>query len=133
CHAMIDPAGFALDNFDPVGSYRVVDRDTFASIDASGVLPDGTPFDGLAAFKAKLIREPERFATTVVQKLLTYALGRGLEDYDMPAVGKIPRDSANRRYRFPPLVLGIGQGAPSQLRPVTTTAASKAATLESGR
>src|SRR5204863_5172583 len=88
CHRMIDPAGFALENFDAIGRWRTVD-DSFNPIDPSGALPDGTTFTGLADFREALVRRPERFATTVAEKLLTYALGRGLEYYDMPAVRKI--------------------------------------------
>ena len=83
CHAMIDPAGFALENFDAIGRWRVVDE-SFNPIDASGVLPDGTAFDGVAELRAALVRRPERFVTTMTEKLLTYALGRGLTHADMP-------------------------------------------------
>ncbi len=94
CHSLIDPAGFALENFDAIGRWRVVDE-SFNPIDASGALPDGTKFDGVQELRAALVRRPERFVTTVTEKLLTYALGRGLEYYDMPAV----RGSSGRRRR----------------------------------
>ena len=99
CHNIIDPAGFALENFDAVGRWRLVDE-SFNTIDASGALPDGTRFDGVAELTAALIRRPERFVTTVTEKLLTYALGRGLEHYDMPAVRRIVQEAAGDDYRF---------------------------------
>ena len=77
CHSMIDPAGFALENFDAIGRWRAVDE-SFNPIDASGALPDGTKFNGVSELRAALVRRPERFANTVTEKLLTYALGRGL-------------------------------------------------------
>ncbi|MEE8117525.1 MAG: DUF1585 domain-containing protein, partial [Gemmatimonadales bacterium] len=111
CHSMIDPAGFALEHFDAIGRYRVVDE-SFNTIDASGVLPDGTAFDGVAELRAALVRRPERFVTTVTEKLLTYALGRGLEYYDMPAVRKIVNAAARDEYRFQSIVLGIVNSYP---------------------
>src|SRR4029077_9383183 len=71
CHAMIDPAGFALENFDAIGRWRTVDE-SFNPIDASGALPDGTKFDGVADLRAALVRRPERFVTTLVERLMTY-------------------------------------------------------------
>ena len=99
CHNMIDPAGFALENFDAIGRWRTVD-DSFNPIDTSGVLPDGTTFQSLVEFRNALVRRPERFVTTVTEKLLTYALGRGLAHYDMPAVRKIVRDAAADEYKM---------------------------------
>ena len=108
---MIDPAGFALENFDAIGRWRVVDE-SFNSIDASGALPDGTQFDGVAELTAALVRRPERFATTVTEKLLTYALGRGVEYYDMPAVRKIVTEVALDDYRFQSIVVAIVKSYP---------------------
>ena len=93
CHAMIDPLGFALENFDAVGRWRDLDE-AFNPVDASGVLPDGTTFEGSRGSRRSCSRRPERFVTTLTEKLLTYALGRGLEYYDMPAVRTIVRDAA---------------------------------------
>ena len=76
CHALIDPLGFALENFDAIGRWRTVDE-SFNRIDATGSLPDGTAFDGVADLREALARRPERFVTTLVERLLTYALGRG--------------------------------------------------------
>ena len=115
CHAMIDPLGFALENFDPVGRHRTVDEN-FTPIDASGVLPDGTAFGDLAAFRDALVRRPEVFVHTVTEKLLIYALGRGLEHYDMPAVRGIVRGAAGSNYRFSSVIERIVNSVPFQMR-----------------
>jgi len=111
CHNVIDPAGFGLENFDAIGRWRVVDE-SFNPIDASGVLPDGTPFDGVTELAAALLRRPERFVSTVTEKLLTYALGRGLEPGDMPTVRKIVADAAEDDYRFHSVIMGIVKSRP---------------------
>ena len=111
CHAMIDPAGFALERLDAIGRSRVVDE-SFNQLDTSGVLPDGTAFDGVAELRAALVRKPERFASTVTEKLLTYALGRGLDYYDMPAVRRIVRDAAADDYRLQSIIVGIVNSYP---------------------
>ena len=110
CHARMDPLGFALEPFDAVGRARA---DT---IDASGTLPDGTPFEGPAGLRAGLLRRPEIFVGTVVEKLLTYALGRGLEYYDAPAVRAVTREAAPHEYAFASLVLGVAKSVPFQMR-----------------
>jgi mono/diheme cytochrome c family protein len=115
CHNMIDPAGFALENFDAIGRWRTVDE-SFNPIDASGALPDGAKFDGVAQLRAALVRRPERFVNTVTEKLLTYALGRGLESYDMPAVRRIVRDAAADEYRFQAVILGVVKSYPFLMR-----------------
>jgi mono/diheme cytochrome c family protein len=115
CHAMIDPPGFALENFDAVGQWREKDESS-APIDASGVLPDGTKFDGLSAFRATLFKDPEVFATTVTRKLMTYALGRGLEPYDMPAIRRIVREAGPGGLKLSALVTGIVRSVPFQMR-----------------
>ena len=111
CHRLIDPAGFALENFDAIGRWRTVDE-SYNEIDATGVLPDGTRFDGVAELRAALVRRPERFVTTLTEKLMTYALGRGLEHYDMPALRKVVRAGAEDDYRFQTLVLGVVNSYP---------------------
>ena len=124
CHAKIDPLGFALENFDAVGRWRTHDGDptapagTAAPIDASGALPDGIPFDGPSAFRDALLREPwaSEFAATVTEKLLTYALGRGLDHRDAPAVRKILRDADAGGYRWSSLILGIVESVPFRMR-----------------
>ena len=118
CHAKIDPLGFALENFDAVGRWRAREDGAGTPIDASGALPDGAPFDGPAAFREALLREPwaTEFATTVTEKLLTYALGRGLEHYDAPAVRRILRDAEPGGYRWSSLIQGVVESLPFQLR-----------------
>ena len=115
CHATIDPLGFALEHFDAVGRWRQLD-DSFNPIDASGVLPSGATFGDLAAFKAELLRHPEQFVTTLTEKLLTYALGRGVEYYDMPTVRRIVRNTAPGHYRLSSLILGIATSSPFVMR-----------------
>ena len=115
CHAQMDPLGFALENFDAVGRWRARGESNEA-IDASGVLPDGTSFDGPEGMRRALLRDPERFAATVTEKLLTYALGRNVESYDMPAVRAVVRAAEEDGYRFSSLVLGIVRSTPFQMR-----------------
>jgi hypothetical protein len=115
CHNMIDPAGFALENFDAIGRWRTVDE-SFNPIDASGALPDGTKFTGVSELRAALTRRPQRFANTVAEKLLTYALGRGLEPYDMTAVRRIVAETKKDDYRFQSLVLAIVKSYPFTMR-----------------
>ncbi len=111
CHSMIDPAGFALERFDAVGRSREVDE-SFNQLDTSGVLPDGTAFGGVSELRAALVRKPERFSNTVTEKLLTYALGRGLDYYDMPAVRRIVRDAAADDYGMQSIIVGIVNSYP---------------------
>jgi hypothetical protein len=116
CHKLMDPLGFALENFDAVGHWRDVSGPNNTPIDASGVLPDGTQFRGPAELRKILLSKPDQFATTVSQKLLTYALGRGLEYYDAPSVRKIVREARVRNYRWSALILAIVQSEPFQMR-----------------
>ena len=118
CHAKMDPLGFALENFDAVGQWRTVDIEADAPIDASGLLPDGTPFTKPAEFRQGLLGEPwaSEFVGTVTEKLMTYAIGRGLEYYDAPAVRAIKRDAEESGYRWSSIVLGIVESAPFQMR-----------------
>ena len=115
CHAPMDPLGFALEHFDAIGKWRATGEGG-DPIDASGVFPDGTEFEGLAGLKAMLLSRDEQFVQTVLEKLATYALGRGLEHYDMPAVRRIMREAAPGDYRWSDLVLGIVESTPFQLR-----------------
>ncbi len=115
CHAPMDPLGFALEHFDAIGKWRATGEGG-DPIDASGVFPDGTEFEGLAGLKAMLLSRDEQFVQTVLEKLATYALGRGLEHYDMPAVRQIMREAAPGGYRWSDLVLGIVESTPFQLR-----------------
>lgn len=110
CHAMIDPPGFALEQFDGLGAWRTVDE-LGNAIDASSVMPDGTRIEGLAGLRTFLLQRPERFVSTVVERLLAYALGRGLEYHDQPTVRAIVRESAASDYRWSALVWGVASSA----------------------
>ena len=107
CHGVMDPLGFALENFDTIGSYRAVDRFTRTAIDTSGRLVDGTPVNGPADLRAALLARPEQFVQTFTEKLATYALGRSVEHPDMPSIRTIVRDSKATGYRFSSIVMGI--------------------------
>ncbi|MEE8130310.1 MAG: DUF1592 domain-containing protein, partial [Vicinamibacterales bacterium] len=114
CHARMDPLGFALENFDAVGKWRETEADTV--IDASGRLPDGTTFDGLPGLRSVLLERQDEFVTTVTEKLLTYALGRGVEYYDRPAIRAIVREAAPDDYSWSSLILGVVRSLPFQMR-----------------
>ena len=122
CHRMMDPLGLALENFDQAGRWRVVEESfdsrsaSFVPIDTSGVLPDGTTFEGAIGLRSVLVGRSDRFVATMTEKLLTYALGRGLEFYDMPAVRAIAREAARDDHRFSSLVLGVVNSMPFQMR-----------------
>jgi len=117
CHRMIDPAGLALENFDAIGGWRTRDGGTRgAPVDASGQLIDGTQINGVVELRAALLREPETFVRTMTEKLMTYALGRGLTATDMPAVRTVVRDSARGQYRFSSVILEIVRSVPFQMR-----------------
>jgi mono/diheme cytochrome c family protein len=117
CHRVMDPIGFALENFDAVGAWRVKDGGTLGdSIDASGQLADGTRLDGVVALRNALVRDPETFVRTMTEKLLTYAVGRGLSAADMPVVRATVRDARAENYRFSSLILGIVRSVPFQMR-----------------
>jgi len=115
CHAMMDPLGLSLENYDFVGKWRTADE-ALISIDASGTLPDGTKFEGPAGLRKVLLDHPDHFVRTFTEKMLTYALGRGLEYYDMPAVRKIVRGAAGNDYRASAVILGIVDSLPFQMR-----------------
>ena len=115
CHRIMDPPGLSLENFDAIGRWR--DRGSAKeAIDASGVLPDGTEYDGPAGLKAALLSHPDRFVTTVTEKLLTYALGRGIEHYDGPAVRVIVREAEQNNYRLTSLIRGVVNSTPFRMR-----------------
>ena len=114
CHRRMDPLGFALENFDGIGRWRT--SDGASPIDASGVLPDGTSFDGPASFREALVQRREEFVRTFTEKLLTYALGRPVGYHDMPAVRAILRAAAPGGYRWSSLILGIVESPPFQMR-----------------
>ena len=115
CHRPMDPLGFALENFDAVGRWRVL-SEARTPIDASGTLPDGTAFEGPAGLRRVLASRPAGFVTTLTEKLLTYALGRGLELSDRPVVRGIVRGAAGHDYRFSSVIMGVVQSTPFRLR-----------------
>jgi hypothetical protein len=115
CHARMDPLGFALENFDGIGRWRTSDEAQIA-IDPSGALPDGTRFQGPSGLRQALLTRRNEFVTTVTEKLLTYALGRGLDYDDAPAVRKITRNAAHAGYRWSSIIVGIVTSAPFQMR-----------------
>jgi cytochrome c5 len=114
CHKVMDPLGLSLENFDAVGQWRA--KDAAGPIDASGQLADGSAVDGPIALRKALLKHPEQFAGTMTEKLLIYALGRGLEYYDMPVVRSIVREAAKNDYRFSSIVTGIVKSAPFQMK-----------------
>ena len=115
CHAQMDQLGFALENFDAIGEWREIYASGLA-IDASAAFPDGTTFDGPAELRALLLSHADEFLTTVTDRLLTYALGRGLEATDAPTVRQIKRAAAGEDYRFASLIQGIVASTPFQMR-----------------
>jgi hypothetical protein len=114
CHNLMDPVGFALENFDAVGRWRTVEE--HIPVDASGGLPDGSTFTGVGGLERALLQRPELFAGTLAEKLLIFALGRGVESSDAPAVREIVRRARADHYRFSALILGIVNSTPFQMR-----------------
>jgi hypothetical protein len=114
CHKRMDPIGFSLENFDAVGHWRTLEEGR--PIDATGGLPDGSRFEGVSGLEQALLKRPEIFVATLTEKLLTFALGRGVEFYDAPAIRKIVRDARAHDFRFSSLILGIAQSPPFQMR-----------------
>ena len=114
CHQLMDPIGFSLENYDAIGRWRT--REEATPVDASGGLPDGSKFTGVAGLEGALLKRPEVFATTFSEKLLTYALGRGVEYYDAPAIRKIVREARSNGFRFSSFIAGIANSSPFQMR-----------------
>jgi len=112
CHKIMDPIGFALENFDMVGTWRDLDGKT--PIDASGQLVDGSKLTSVLDLRNALLSRQEMFVTTATQKLMTYGLGRTVQYYDLPTVRKIVRQAAQNDFRFSSLVLGVVQSDPFQ-------------------
>jgi len=115
----MDPLGFSLENFDGIGRWRDSAAPGTGPIDASGVLPDGTPFDGPAGLRDILLSKRDQFVETFTERLLTYALGRGLEEYDQPVIRRITREAAADDQRWSSIILGIVKSAPFQMRRVS--------------
>ncbi len=116
CHQMMDPLGFALENFDGLGRWRDADgEEGTGAIDSSGVLPDGTTFNGPVGLRDVLVKKRGLFVETFTERLLTYALGRGVEQYDRPVVRKIVREAQPSDYRWSAIILGIVKSKPFQM------------------
>jgi mono/diheme cytochrome c family protein len=119
CHRMMDPLGFALENFDGLGGWRTSVAPGSGPIDSSGALPDGTKFNGPAGLREVLMRKRDLFVDTFTERLLTYALGRGVEEYDNAALRKITRDAAADNHKWSAIILGIVKSTPFQMRRVS--------------
>ena len=114
CHNLMDPVGFALENFDAVGRWRTLEEGE--PIDAAGGLPDGSEFIGVSGLEQHILRRPELFVGTLAEKLLTFALGRGVEYTDAPAIRKVVREARADGFRFSSLIVGIAKSTPFQMR-----------------
>lgn len=114
CHNTIDPVGFSMENFDAIGRWREYEGDN--PVDVAGGLPGMEPFSGIAGLETGLLKRPELFADTMTEKLMTFALGRGVEYYDAPAIRQIVRDAEATDYRFSSLIMGIVESTPFQMR-----------------
>ncbi|MGH9254907.1 MAG: DUF1592 domain-containing protein [Vicinamibacterales bacterium] len=119
CHRMMDPLGFALENFDGLGGWRVSTGPGAGPIDASGALPDGTKFIGPAGLRDVLLKKQDMFVENFTERLLTYALGRGLEEYDSAALRKIAREAAADNQKWSAIILGIVKSTPFRMRRVS--------------
>jgi hypothetical protein len=113
CHKIMDPIGFALENFDAVGQWRTTDEG--APINPAGVLVDGTKLDGVTDLRKALVRYSPQFVRVATEKLMIYALGRGTEYFDMPLIRSIVHDAERNNYRFSSLVLGVVKSDPFQM------------------
>jgi len=114
CHRVIDPIGLALEHFDPTGKWRIKDNEV--AVDTEGVLYDGTKIDGAAALRSALLKHQDVLLETFTENLMTYALGRRIEYYDMPAIRAIVRDAARHDNRMSSFVLGIVNSAAFRMR-----------------
>jgi hypothetical protein len=114
CHDVMDPVGFSLENFDAVGRWRSTEAGQ--PVDASGGLSDGSTFVGVAALERGLLQRPEHFAGTLAEKLMIFALGRGIEPFDAPAIRQIVREAKSDNFRFSAVILGIVNSTPFQMR-----------------
>jgi hypothetical protein len=119
CHKIMDPIGFAMENFDAIGRWRTEEHGE--PINATANMVDGTPLNGIVDLRNALLRYSDRFVQTTTEKLMTYALGRGLEYYDMPTVRAITRAAAEKDYRFSELIMGIVTSDAFQMRAAEDT------------
>jgi hypothetical protein len=118
CHSVMEPLGFALENFDATGAWRDKDRFAGTAIDSAGELPDGTKINGPDDLRNALLRHPEQFVQSFVEGLLTYSMGRAHEHYDMPTVRKIVHDAAAKDYRFSTIVQAVVKSDQFKMRRV---------------
>jgi hypothetical protein len=125
CHGVIDPPGFALENFDAIGEYRKKDRWAQAAIDASGKTADGTPLNGPSDLRKALEKRPDQFVQTLTEKMMMYALGRNIRPTDMPAVRGIVRDAGKDGYRLSAIVMGIVRSAAFQTQRAPETGSAE--------
>ena len=114
CHSRMDPLGFALENFDAIGKWRDVENG--GNIDASATLPNGASFEGPIGLRRMLENRSEEIVTVVIRKLMTYALGRGVDFADMPSIRRIVRETASDEYRWSSVLLGVVKSVPFQMR-----------------
>ena len=124
CHQVMDPLGFAFENFDPLGQWRI--EDAGDPVDAAGQMPDGSAFEGVTGLRTAILAKSDVFIATLTERLLVYALGRGLEHYDTPAVRAITRAAAERDNSFSALILGIVSSVPFQMRAAAAEESSPA-------
>lgn len=132
CHAPMDPLGFALENFDAIGIWRTTSEGG-KPIDSTGTMPSGVKFNGPSGLRQMLLSKKEQFAGTVAQKLLAYAVGRGVDYYDRPAVRKVVRDATPTDYRWSSIIVGIVKSAPFQMRSTAPVAATAPVLRVAGR
>jgi hypothetical protein len=125
CHGVMDPLGFAFENYDSIGAWRTKDKYARTLIDSAGKLVDGTSVNGPADVRQALMKHPEQFVQTMTEKLLTYGLGRRIEYYDMPGVRKIVRDAAKDDYRFSSVIMGIVKSPEFQMSVKGTETSAK--------
>src|SRR5262249_50259944 len=119
CHQLMDPIGFALENYNGLGQWRASYEAASEQIDATGTLPDGTPFSGLAGLRKILLEQKkEAFLETFTKQLMIYGLGRGMEESDMPAIRKIVREAGPQDYRWSSIILSIVRSTPFQMRKI---------------
>jgi hypothetical protein len=114
CHNLMDPIGFSLENFDAIGRWRTVEEGQ--PVDCSGGLPDGSKFSGVSGLEEGLRKRPELFVGALSEKLMTFALGRGVESYDAPAIRKIVHDAQAKDFRFSSIIIGIVNSTPFTMR-----------------
>jgi hypothetical protein len=129
CHGVLDPLGFALENFDVVGAWRTKDLDAGVAIDSGGTLADGTAVSSPTQLRAALLRRPDQLVQTITEKLMTFALGRSLTYQDMPAVRAIVRQAANEGNTFASLIKGVVNSPAFKMREGPAAAATQQAAL----